>query len=78
MAGLLLKNFREEMAVYMPVFLVETDKGSKIGFLIFSTTPPFLPNSCYLSGALYQMIAKQLSGACQMFLQTSNRYLTII
>ena len=35
------------------------------------TTPPFLPDGCYLSGAPHQMITRRLSNACQMSRQTS-------
>ncbi len=36
----------------------------------FGITPPFPKDGCYLSGALCQMITKQLSDACQMSHQT--------
>ncbi len=39
--------------------------------LHFYGTPPFPPDSCYLSGAPCQTIIRQLSDACQMSHQTS-------
>ncbi len=43
-------------------------------WIVLPSTPPFPPDTCYLSDAPCQMIVRQLSGACQMPHQTSVNF----
>ncbi len=70
-----LVNIQFVSQLYVVVTNLAIKPGTRgqndICIIIFPNTPPFPPDSCYLSGSPCQMITRQLSDACQMSLQTS-------